>query len=321
MPGIIAASRAGKLTVLLTLLATVASPAWAQRASQSARPARKAQKQHKRKNQARQARAGRKAQAQPSEPIVLPEGPMRIEPLTLIEMRIWDAKPELKRRFRPSLRLQVQITGAKLPQLVRAGKLIIEQAQTDNGEVLKPNPPYKPRDLTATQNVYITDRTLRQGFLPREVTLNVPSRQATKIATCRGYINLAYASATLEVEVRDPLAWQGKLIDHPLLKQYGIKVRVLKLGEETEEPPDGRGIALRFEEGKDLIRAINFYDGWFRRFQARGRRHEPEDGHPGYSYYAAQRGRIDHDTTMVLTIFSDLTTQKLEFNLTDLPLP
>lgn len=317
MPRTIAASRLGAWTLLATLLLAAAGPGYAQQPRPQRRPQQK-QKQRKNRRKPPQ-RPGSAAQA--SEPVVLPEGPMRIEPLTILEMRIWDAKPELKRRFRPSLRFQVQITGAKLPQLVRAGKLILEEVRTDTGEVLQPEPPYKPRDLTATQNVYITDRTLRQGFLPREVTLSVPSRRATRIATCRGYINVAYASATLEVEIRDPLAFQGQTLDHPLLKQYGITVRVLKLGDETEEPPDGRGIALRFEDGKDLIRAINFYDGWFRRFQARGRRHEAENGHKAYSYYAAQRGRIDHDTTMVLTIFSDLTSEKLEFNLSDLPLP
>ncbi len=264
---------------------------------------------------------GKPAREAAAEPVRPPEGPMRIEPLTILEMRIWDARPELKRRFRPSLRLQLQITGQKLPQLVRAGKLIVEEVRTDTGELLQPTVPYKPRDYTATQNVYITDRTLKQGFLPREITLSPPSRQATRLSRCRGYINLAYASATLEVEIRDPLAFQGQTLRHPVLEQYGITVRVLKLGEQTEEPPDGRGIALRFEEGKDLVRAINFYDGWYRRVQARGRRHDPEPDRPAYSYYAAQRGRIDHDTTMVLTIFSDLTTQKLEFDLKDLPLP
>lgn len=306
-----------RLAVLLGLASVVAGALAAAQQARRRNPANPRPAQP-----ARRAQRGGPADRTQQPPVEPPTGPMRVEPLTLIEVRIWDPAPELNRPFRSSLRLQVKITGQRLGQLVRAGKLILEEMRTDTDEQLELITPYKERDYTATQNVYITDRTLRQGFLPREVTVQAPSRKATRITTCRGYINLAYASATREIEIRDPLSYQGRVLDAPELKELGIVVRVLKLGQETEEPDNGRGIALRFEKGKDLLRAVNFYDGWFRRVPARGQRHEAkEDGRPGYTHYAIQRGRIDHDTFLVLTVFSDLTSQKLEFDLKDMPLP
>lgn len=263
--------------------------------------------------QRRPARAGRARQREKN----APSGPMRIEPLAMFDNRSWTLGHETSAK----LQFQVKLTGERLGQIVRAGKLYMQELVTDTGESLLRTNTYRPRDADATQAVYVTSRTLRQGYLPRAEEFKSPSRVAQKIAKARGYINVAYAPGIVEILIRNPLQFQGGILEHPKLRELGIEIEVLDV-KEDDAPLDtaNRGIAMNITREPDKIRDINFYDGWLRQIPARGRKKKGEDD-KGYMYYQLGKGNLDEDSYLVLTVFPSIETQKIAFELDDLPLP
>lgn len=249
-----------------------------------------------------------------------PTGPMRLEMLRIIETRVWT--PDTPGPNETSgMRFQMKLTGERFAQIVRAGDLIIEKMVDDKGnDLIKPDS-IKDRQKTATQKVTINPRALQQGYMPREQIMRVPARGATRIAEAEGYVNLVYGGETETINIRDPLQYEGQNVDHPRLKELGITCRILKLGEEADEPGDGRGIALKFTDGEDHIQNVGFNDAWYRRMNARPRAGKTTDEESRYAYYAIGGGRLDADCEMAITVYPKIERETVRFSLKDVALP
>jgi len=254
---------------------------------------------------------------EPDQPLL---GPMRLEPLRLIDNRVWAADPKPDQPGGSALKVQVKLTGERLPEVVRAGQFVIESAVDDTGAELVDPEAIKPRQRDVTQAITMNPRTLKQGFLLKEGSLNSPARSATNIKALRGYVNVVYATETEDVVIDNPLQFEGGLVANPRLSEIGVQVRVLKLGEEADEPGDGRGIAIKFTEGEEAVRGVGLYDGWYRRLNARPRAGKTDD-EKRYTYFAVAGGRIDADSQMIISVFPNIEREKVEFTGADLRLP
>jgi len=260
------------------------------------------------------------AAEQPGGPLHRPTGPMRIEPLAIFDGRVKDWAPQVGRGLEPGLRIQLQITGERLGEVVRSGKMIVEEIRDDTGASLLKSEDVKPRDTWATQQVSVTARVLRQGFLPTEAMFKSPQRRAAKISRLKGYLNVVYGAHVEDVVVRDPLRYEGRNVENERLKELGVVIRVLKIGEEVEEAGEGRGIAIRIDAGDDNVRGVDFFDAWLRRLYTQTRTDRGTDERR-YTYFSITRGRLDPDCQMVVTVFPRVEREKLEFDLRDLELP
>jgi len=250
-----------------------------------------------------------------------PTGPMRLEPIVLYETRVWyGIEPPGGAGPTSTLRLQVKLTGERLAQVVRSGPLVIEEAVDEHGNTLVDAEAMGQYAREMTLPVNVNARVLQQGFLPREANLVPPPRSSTKIARMRGYCNIVFADKSEQVVIENPLQYEGREVDHPRLKELGIELRVLKIGEEADEPGGGKGIAMKFTGGEEKVRAAELYDAWMKRMAVRARVGQTNN-EKKYTYYAAQVGKIDEDTQLVLHVFPEIETARVSLMVDDLALP
>lgn len=257
---------------------------------------------------------------QPTAPIAPPTGPMRVELLTLMESRVRNIEPRPGTENQSAVRFQVKITGERLPEVVRAGRLVVEEAKDDTGKDVIDPEFLKEREKTVTTQVTMNSRILQQGYLPSETRLLNSPRAAQALSVVRGYVNLVYGKETEDVVVENPLRFEGGVIDHPRLKELGIELRVMKLGEEAKEPGDGRGIAIKFTDGEDNVRGVDFFDGWYRRMNTRPRVGKTDDD-KRYTYFAVGSGKLDQDCSMVVVVYPKIERQSLPFKFENVELP
>lgn len=250
-----------------------------------------------------------------------PTGPMRMEPIVLYETRVWyGIEPPGGAGPTSTLRLQVKLTGERLGEVVRSGPLVIEEAVDENGTSLVDAEAMGQHAREMTLPVNINARVLQQGFLPREASLNSPPRSSLKIARLRGYCNVVYADKAEQIVIENPLQYEGRNLEHPRLAELGIEIRVLKIGEEADEPGGGKGIAMKFTEGEEKIRASDFFDAWMKRMAIRARIGQTNTDKK-YTYYATQVGRIDEDTQLILHVFPEIETARIPLMADELALP
>lgn len=260
------------------------------------------------------------ADAQPEPPVAPPTGPMRVEMLTLMEQRVRNLEPRPGTEAQSALRFQVKVTGERLPEIVRAGRLVVEEAKDDTGKDVIDPEFLKEREKTVTNAVAINNRILQQGYLPAESRLLNSPRAAKTLTLVRGYVNLVYAKDTEDIVIENPLKYEGGIVENPRLKELGIELRVMKLGEEAKEPGDGRGIAIKFVDGEDSIRGVDFYDSWYHRMNTRPRAGKTEDD-KRYTYFAVGAGKLDEDSSMVVVVYPKIERQTLQFKFDNVELP
>lgn len=259
---------------------------------------------------------------QPPAPPTAPElkGEMRVEYLGLMDQRVDFAPPPPERAPRPALRILFKLTGEKLGDLYRCGKVVIEELVDDTGAKLFDPATIAEKDKTATAIVN-TAGALQAGYHMLDLNATPAARAAKSITSAKGHVNIMFGGPTEDITIENPMQFVGKTIEHPRLASLGLKVRVLKLGgEEATEPADGRGIALAFEPSDEQIKALEFYDENFKKVAARPRdsRSEKVDG---YKFYGLAGGLLTADTQMVLTVFTKIEKKKVEFHLKNLTLP
>ncbi len=300
------------LLTTLVCLQLVAALAWAQQAAEKPK--------HPSGNVVQ---FGKKAEgkAHAEEKIAPPTGPMRIEPFLLSETRIRYLKKKGKNAPESTLRLQVTLTGERLPKIVGMGHLIVDNMVDDTGAVLATPADVSNRDRNVISPVRMSKRILKSGVMHRVAEVKAPSRSATKISRATGWVHVVYADKREEILIDNPLQYLGGLIDNPRLNELGIKIRVLKPGKEVGKTKPGSGIALEFvDKSRRRIENIQFFDAWMKPLYPRPRAINPPEGKT-YYYYQMQIGRMDSDTQMLVTVYPEVEEEDIHFEFKDIALP
>lgn len=250
-----------------------------------------------------------------------PIGPTRVEPFGIQDVRISFFQPPPERAQEPRSRFLFRLTGAEVTKVDRHGKVIIEEMTDDTGKNLVDPKAFTDRDRTGTNPVNQAASVAQNGGVILDyVSTTPPTRAAKKINKVRGYVNIVFGGPTEEITIDNPMQYAGKTIDHPRLSELGIKVRVLKPGEESAEPADNRGVPLRIEAGEDSVRNVDLYDEWMKRMNIRPRAAKTAKDET-YFYYQVMGGLVTADTQLVFTVHKSIKREQVKFEATDLALP
>lgn len=250
-----------------------------------------------------------------------PTGPMRVEPFGVQDVRVTFYQQPPERVQEPRSRFLFRLTGETVAKVDRHGKAIIEALTDDTGKDLLDPKALTDRDRTGTNPVSQAANIAQNGGIMLDyVCTTPPTRAAKKIAKVRGYVNIVFGGPTEEITIDNPMQFAGKVIDHPRLNELGVKVRVLKPGEESAEPADNRGIPLKIEAGEDSVRNVDLYDEWMKRMNIRPRAAKTAKDET-YFYYQVMGGLVTSDTQLVFTVHKSVKREQVKFEATDLALP
>ncbi len=248
------------------------------------------------------------------------EGPMRIESYGILETRVsFGGQAPPPRAPAPSLRFQLKLTGERLTDLIRVSPVFLDEVVDDAGGKLYEPKPRTAEDETETALVDVATN-LPVGYWPLYTECNAAGRNAKRLARMRGFVTAVFGRDTEDIAIENPMQYEGRYLEDPRLSAAGVKIKVLKFGEDIQAPADGKTIALRYEDGKNNLKLTAFYDDWMKRMPARGRPAKTEAG-DGYTLFSVPRGQFSEDTTLVVTIYKDIKIEKLPFDFTDVELP
>ena len=73
-------------------------------------------------------------------------------------------------------------------------------------------------------------------------------------------------------------------------------------------PVDPRYVPIKYIQGVERIRYIEFFDGWFQQLKVRGTAETTNAGEPCYVYQVRDGRRLDVDSQMVLGVFQVVET-------------
>lgn len=261
----------------------------------------------------------RNAQPQPPPPAVV-EGPMRLELLGIIEQRVLVVGDVGDRAPKPAFRIFFKFTGARLGDVFRVGRIVVDEFVDEAGTSLVDLSTFTDKEKTETSPVQGWQNVLQQGYSTLDINGLPTLRTSQKIKSARGYVNAILGSKEREVMIDGPTQFAGGVIKSDALKELGIEIRVLTPGTDTQDAADGKGICLRIESGEDRIRSIEFFDDYLRRMNSRPRASVANDEKP-YSYYTTAQGVFNADTMMVVNAYESVEPMRVEFKLSDVSLP
>lgn len=262
----------------------------------------------------------RPGQGPPGPEIKPPTGPMRIEPLMIRENRVSYQGELPERPVESFFRIQVRVTGERFPEIVGIGPLIVDEMIDDRGTVLVAPEDVKPEDWTGATPITLTRNVIARGFVIRAADVKPPGRDAHQLRKISGGVEVMYARKTEEIMIDDPLQYLDKYLEHPRLEELGIKIWMVRPGEEIDVRRHGRGIGLRFDQGSKRIRRVEFYDAWMKPLYTRDQRMETSDGEE-YMYYGSMVGPMDADTQMLLKVFPEIEEERIRFTFENVELP
>ncbi len=247
------------------------------------------------------------------------EGPTRFELFGTFEQRVQYAIEGAPINIQPSTRVQLRLLGEKLPTLARIGSAIVLEAIDDLGNNLRRNPDPREDSGERTKAFTVSGGLLRTGHLPIEVNLSPSSRTATKLTRLKGFLNVAYSSKTEELTIRNPRAFIGRSLAHPRLTELGVEVEMIEPTPE-ETGGEGKGVGVRIRSGADLVRGFEIYDADLRLVATRSSNRKAIDQEP-YIVISTGGVTLTEDHSIVALLNPDIQTEKVEFDLKDVPLP
>ncbi|MCA9245269.1 MAG: hypothetical protein KDA32_15035 [Phycisphaerales bacterium] len=258
--------------------------------------------------QTQPAQVGPEAVTQPAAPKF--EGPMRVEPVAVMESRLW--LKEGDRRDRSRLAVQCRVTGERLTNCVKMGRLIFEELKDDTGAVL-----ISAEELTEAQrekmrDMQISPQIVQAGGVLLAANAELPKRSATKLMG-KGYVQVAYSNGVEEVMIDNPFRFEGEFIDHARLKELGVKIRVPKIGEEVDIQKSGKAMPLEIVEGQEKIESVQLFDAWFRQMRTRAKQMKSKADKPIAVYEVVAGADISEDTQIVIRLYANVETEKVSF--------
>ncbi len=238
------------------------------------------------------------------------EGPMRVEPVAVMESRLWLKDGDRSDRSR--LAVQCRVTGERLTNVVKMGRLIFEELKDDTGAVLISGDDLNEAQRERMRDMQITPQILQAGGVLLAANAELPARAATKLIGS-GYVQVAYSSAVEEIMIDNPLRFAGGTIDHPRLTELGVKIRVPKAGDEIDLPKGDKSLPLDILEGQEKLESVQLYDAWFRLLKTRPKQIKDKNDKPVAVYDVLAGADISEDTQLVLRLYANVETDKVTF--------
>lgn len=257
--------------------------------------------------------------AQPAPPAIKdPTGPMRIELIAIGDSRVKFWNEAFAKTANSGMRTRFMLTGERLGEVVRAGRLILDKIVDDTGKSYVDSK-LDDEARTATNPVNVTKQVMAQGGLDLYLDLDFSPRKATRFTEIAGYVNVVMGANPSSTSFRNPNSFQGKDLTSAELAAAGIKAHVVAT-DQMSEPPTERGLALQFAEGEPKIRSVDYYDEWFRRMPSRSRPGKTKDG-KSYTFYPLLSGTLTDDSTLVIEFFQKSEQMKVPVSLKDIEMP
>ena len=257
---------------------------------------------------------------QPAEEVKPPAGPMRLELNAIGESRVRYAGETPPNAPPSTLGIQLKLMGDRLESIIGLGQLVIEEMIDDQGTAHVTPADVDGETRTAAGPNRASSGVLEQGFWPLQAETKAPPRSVSKLAKVRGFVNVVYTSGeSEEILIDNPVQYRETFLEHPRLKELGIKIEVRAPGDDSSEA-FGRGVAFDFGDFRKQVRRVEFYDGWMKPMYARERRMRGADGKM-LSFWGVSVGKLDEDSQMVLTFYPETEQQQLTFELEQVELP
>jgi len=249
-------------------------------------------------------------------------GPMRIELLRLQERRFkFFVVPVGAEATLPEsdLGLFVRLAGRRTKHVHRIGRLIVTEVTDDTGQALSPMDQPTAEQEGWTRVVAGPEKLTGQG-LTLEARLKAPGRAATKLAKVRGWARVIYAKDSEEITINNPLQYEGKLIEHPRLRELGIEIKVLPRGSVPNVPNDDSHLVLQFLNHMEWLRAIDVQDAWMQNMRQRVNAVSTAEGETCYVYQLVN-GRLSEETSLLIQAFPEVEDVRFPVELDNIELP
>lgn len=216
--------------------------------------------------------------------------------------------------------MQLRLIGERIGEVTRTGRIIFSEAVTDNGENLIKPTTYTEQDRTDTFRVRVTPDSLRERGIGLGTKIEAPSRRAASIKSAKGTLKIALAKDFEDVVIKNVPSFRGKEIEHPRLKELGVVIRVLPVGNPANMPPGPNNIAFEFGDGQDRLRNIEFFDTWMSKIRAQTRNMQTNEGKPCVVAQLGDGVTLE-DAAMIVQVFPNIETIDLPVEFKDIPLP
>lgn len=249
------------------------------------------------------------AQAQPATPPKELSGPMRVELVAIGDSRVHFWNDAFAKSANAGMRMRFMLTGERLGEVVRAGRLIIEKMVDDTGKSYTDTSKPDEEAKTGTNPVNINRQVLNQGGLDLYLDIDASPRKATKFSEITGYVNVVLGASPGTVSIRNPLGSVGQDLTGAEFAAAGLKVHVVAPADMTEQTQE-RGVGLLFAEGESKVKSVDYYDEWFRRMPSRSRTGKTKDGKT-YTFYPVLSGTLNEDCTLVIEFFGKTEAMKI----------
>ena len=246
-------------------------------------------------------------------------GPMRVELTTIRERRsrnlIGDDNPSTA----TDMTLQFRLRGERLKEIARFGRPIFTQLSDSTGKALVAPAEYSDSERNYTgRQLALPNRLERAGLVFATRTL-APDRKADLIASIRGTIRVIYATRHESIYIDNPRQYQGKTIDHPRLREYGIEIFVLPAGEPSKAQIGPNDVALRFEKGEERIHNVLHCDPWLKQLRSRAMAMRDDQGRDCIVYKT--EAELTEEHSMVIEFYPVVDDVRVPIEFDDVKLP
>lgn len=259
------------------------------------------------------------AATQPASAPSLLVGPLRLEITGMSESRVWVLNPQTGMP-RSELLLQLRLVGERVPDVVRAGRVIFTEAVDDSGQALLRPDSYTEAERTETFRVRSNPDVLRERGLAMNTRLDATSRSAKSLRTLKGGLRVIMASTSEDVAIPNPRQWEGKVVEHPRLKELGIELKVLAAGNPSSVPHTLGTITLATSKNQEYVKGIEFFDAWMARMRASARNAQSNEGEPVVVYQLGDQ-QLTENSQMIIQVFPKIEDVRVPIELENVALP
>ena len=247
-------------------------------------------------------------------------GPNRVELLVLYEQRFNFIEDFVPQPPKSELLLRVRLAGKDIPNLVRCGNVVFDEAVDSAGAALAEPDSYTEEFKTTMRQIPAPPSALSKNGWQLSASLKPATRTAETVKTMRGSIRVLFASDTEEVIVVNPRQYTDKTVDAPRLAELGVTVSVVA-PPAPEIPAHQNQIRIKVTGDAEKIKDFAFCDAWLR--PIRTRPPEEQRTEDGGKLFIFQSGGMpfDETTQMIINVFPELRDEQLKFDFSDVKLP
>ena len=264
------------------------------------------------------AQAAPQQQPSPPPPSML-EGPMRIELTSIRERRSASFIEGDTAPVSNDLTLQFRVRGEQLMQIARYGRPIFSQITDSSGKSLVDPSEYSDSEKNYTGRQLALPSRLERSGLVFAARILAPQRKAAEISIIKGTFRVVYATQHESIYIDNPRQYQGRTIDHPRLKEYGIEIFVLPPGQPARAQITANDVALRFVSGEERIHDVIHCDPWLKQLRSRTMAMRDDEGRDCIVYKTEAELTDEH--TMVIEFYPTIQDVRIPIDFESVKLP